>query len=70
MVDGFADFIAKVSDITKIKKGIDEIIKLRNQIPAQYREFTDSNFKKNFDKITKGKGKEVEDYVNEVWKDK
>ena len=35
MVDEFADFIAKVSDITKIKKGIDEIIKLRNQIPAQ-----------------------------------
>jgi aminopeptidase N len=68
MADDFADFIAKISDVAKIKKGIDEIIKLRNQIPSQYRSFTDSGFKKNLDKISKGKGKEIEDYVNEVFK--
>ena len=68
MADDFADFIAKISDVAKIKKGIDEIIKLRNQIPSQYRSFTDSGFKKNLEKISKGKGKEIEDYVNEVFK--
>lgn len=68
MADDFADFIAKVSDVSKVKKGIDEIIKLRNQIPSQYRSFTDSGFKKNLEKISKGKGKEIEDYVNEVFK--
>ena len=67
MVDDFADFVAKISDVVKIKKGIDEIIKLRNQIPSQYRSFTDSGFKKNLDKISKGKGKEIEDYVNTVF---
>ena len=68
MVDDFADFIAKISDVDKVKKGIDEIIKLRNQIPSQYRSFTDSGFKKNLEKISKGKGKEIENYVNEVFK--
>ena len=67
MIDDFADFVAKISDVEKIKKGIDEIIKLRNQIPSQYRSFTDSGFKKNLDKISKGKGKEIEDYVNKVF---
>ena len=62
------DFLVKINDIGKIKKGIDYIIEVKNQIPAQYRTYTDAGFKKNLDKISKAKGKEIEDYITEVIK--
>ncbi len=68
MTDKFADFLVKINDIGKIKKGIDYIIEVKNQIPAQYRTYTDAGFKKNLDKISKAKGKEIEDYITEVIK--
>lgn len=66
--DKFAEFLVKLNDINNIKKGIDYMLELRNQIPANFRSFTDAGFKKNFDKISKAKGKEVEDYVSERFK--
>ena len=68
MSDKFAEFLIKLNDIKNIKKGIDYMLELRNQIPANFRSFTDAGFKKNFDKISKAKGKEVEDYVSERFK--
>jgi len=68
MSDRFAEFLVKLNDINKIKRGIDYMLELRNQIPANFRSFTDAGFKKNFDKISKAKGKEVEDYINEQFK--
>ena len=68
MTDKFAEFLAKINNISNIKKGIDYIIELRNQIPANYRTYTDAGFKKNFEKISKAKGKEIEDYINEQFK--
>jgi aminopeptidase N len=69
MTDKFADYLSKVNDINKIKQGIDLLIDFRNTIPEQYKSYTESTFKKAFDKISKAKGKEVEDYVKEVFKD-
>ncbi len=64
----FADYLLKVNDLSKIKTGIDKMISLRKMIPEQYRSYIDPGFKKSFDKLSKAKGKEIEDYVNEVFK--
>ena len=68
MADKFGDFLIKLNDLKNVKKGIDQMVALRNMLPAQYRKFVDSGFKKTFDKIIKAKGKEIEDYVNTVFK--
>lgn len=63
-----ASFLAKVSDINKVKKGIDKMLKFRNAIPSAYRGYVDPSFKSSFDKISKAKGAEVETYVKENFK--
>ena len=68
MADKFGEFLIKLNDLKKVKKGIDQMIALRNMLPAQYRKFVDAGFKKTFDKIIKAKGKEIEEYVNSVFK--
>ena len=67
MADKFADFLSKINTMDNIKKGIDKIVEVRNQIPAQYRSFTDAGFKKSLDKLSKAKGKEVEEYINKAF---
>ena len=64
----FAGYLEKLNDITKIKKGIDGIMIFRNQIPEQYRNFTDPAFKASFDKLSKVKGTEITEYINSVFK--
>jgi aminopeptidase N len=68
MADKFGDFLIKLNDLKNVKKGIDQMVALRNMLPAQYRKFVDPGFKKTFDKIIKAKGKEIEAYVNTVFK--
>jgi len=68
MTDKFAQYLGKLNDITKIKAGIDEIMKFRNLVPEAYRNGVDPAFKSALDKITKAKGTEVEEYVKTVWK--
>jgi aminopeptidase N len=68
MNDKFADYLLKVNDISKIKTGIDYMLNFRKMIPEQYRSFIDPGYKKAFDKLSKAKGKEVEEYVNSVFK--
>ena len=48
---------------TLLKKGIDIIIKLRNQVPEQYRGFVDPMIMGGLNKLGKSKGKEIEDYI-------
>jgi aminopeptidase N len=48
----FAGYLAKVSDAANVKKGVDEIMKLRNQVPSQYRQYVDPLFKQAFSKIS------------------
>ena len=40
----------------------------RNQIPEEYRNFTDPSFKAAFDKLSKAKGTEITDYISSVFK--
>lgn len=66
--ENFCDYLNKVNDITKVKTGIDYIISFRNMIPSQFRSFTDAAFRKGFDKLSKTKGKEIEDYIEKSMK--
>ena len=68
MSEKFADYLVKVNDISKIKTGIDYLMNFRNMIPKNYRSYIDPGFKKSFDKLSKAKGKEIEDYVASVFK--
>ncbi len=60
----FAGYLEKVQNITNVKKGIDLIIKFRNQVPEQFRSFVDPTIKGGLTKLGKAKGKEIEDYIN------
>ncbi len=64
----FLNYLAKVNDLVKIKKGIDYVIKFRNLIPAQYHAFVDPAFKSGFDKLSKEKGSEIESYISNSFK--
>jgi aminopeptidase N len=68
----FATFLIKVKDAGKVRNGVDEIMKFRNFIPEQYRNFTDPTFKAGFDKISKAQreagNKEVADYIGGLMK--
>ena len=65
---GFINYLSKVNNLGKIKKGIDYIFKFRNIIPKQYLSFIDPEFKKGFDKLSKEKGSEIESYINNAFK--
>ena len=64
----FASYLEKITDILKVKKGIDMIIKLRNAVPEQFRSFVDPMIKSGLTKLGKVKGKEIEDYINAGFK--
>ena len=59
----FAAYLEKVQNIANVKKGIDLIIKFRNQVPEQFRGFVDPTIKGGLTKLSKAKGKEIEDYI-------
>ncbi len=64
----YADYLAKLNDNTKVKKGIDDILAFRKQIPEQFRGNVDSQFTAAFAKISKAKGAEIEDYIKANFK--
>ncbi len=68
MTKKFGDYLLKVNDISKLKKGIDYMMKFRNIIPEAYRGQTDPAFKAALDKISKAKGTEIDDYIKSVFK--
>ena len=68
LTEGYINYLLKINEATKIKKGIDAVMKFRNMIPEQYRSFIDQNFKKNFEKLSKVKGSEVENYIKQAFK--
>lgn len=65
--ESFADYLLKVNDVAKIKKGIDYILNFRKQIPEQYRGFIDPMIKKGLDKIGESKGNEIKEYINKAF---
>jgi len=68
----FAKYLATIKDPEQLKKGVDEIMKFRNQIPEQYRGYIDPAFKQAFSKISatqKALGNsEIANYVNGLLK--
>ncbi len=48
----FGSYLSKVKNPDNVRKGVDEIMKLRNQIPEQYRVYIDPAFKQVFGKIS------------------
>ena len=68
MVETFCSYLVTVSNSDKVKKGIDMIMKFRNAIPEQFKGFTDPMFKSSLDKLSKAKSKEVQDYIDSVFK--
>ena len=68
MTNKYADYLSRLDNITNIKKGIDDIVGFRNAIPEQFRSNVDAGFKTALGKISKAKGKEVEEYVKSVFK--
>lgn len=64
----FLNYLSKVNDLAKIKKGIDYVIKFRNLIPAQYHAFVDPAFKSGFDRLSKEKGSEIQRYISNLFK--
>ena len=65
---GMINYLAGINDLTTIKKGIDEVLGVRKNIPAQYKNFTDPAYKKGFDALSKAKGTEIENYINNAFK--
>ena len=63
----FADYLNKVSDINKFKKGVDMIVDFRDEIPASARPQTDplinTALKSLADKREAAGAKEMADYV-------
>lgn len=68
MNDKFAAYLIKLNDNSKVKAGIDMMMGFYNKIPSQFRNFVNASFKSSFDKISKAKGKDIEDYINAVFK--
>ncbi len=64
----YAAYLVKVSDLSKVKAGIDNIMKFRNAIPLSFRGQLDPSIKGSLDKIAKAKGVEIEEYVKSVFK--
>ena len=48
----FGNYLASLKNADDVRKGVDEIIKFRNQIPAQYHSYIDPTFKNAFSKIS------------------
>ncbi len=68
----FADYLIKVKNADKVKKGVNLIMKFRNLIPEQFKNFTDPTFKSAFNKLSKAKrdegNKELADYIGGLMK--
>ncbi len=66
--ENLSKFMTKMTDINKIKKGIDAMVDFRNQIPGQFKEFVSGSLKRQLDKVAKAKGKEIAEYIEQIWK--
>ncbi|MEP6846443.1 MAG: M1 family metallopeptidase, partial [Panacibacter sp.] len=64
----FCDYLTKLTDINKIKSGIDKVIIFQKQIPEVYRKFTDQEIKAALDNIANAKGTEIAEYIGNVFK--
>lgn len=68
----FGEYLIKVKDEDRVKKGVGMMLKFRNLIPEQYRKFTDPAFKQAFGKLAAAKkeqgNSQLADYINGLLK--
>lgn len=64
----FCAYLAKLSDMSKIKEGITSVVEFRNKIPENYRTFVDPVMKNALDNISEAKGDEIKKYIDSLWK--
>lgn len=67
-LDAFCTYLSKVDNAGGVKKGIDAVIKFRNAIPENFRNFTDPAISAALKKVSAAKGKEIESYIAEKMK--
>jgi aminopeptidase N len=67
MLKPYVSYLKKVKDKSKLKKGIDDIIQFRNQVPSQYREYTDVMFEQQLTELGKSNDEEIRGYLEEHW---
>ncbi len=48
----FGAYLVKVKNSANVRKGVDEMMNLRNQVPERFRKFVDPGFKQSFSKIS------------------
>ena len=68
MTEVFCAYLEKVNNLANVKKGIDAVMKFRNAIPEQFRNFTEPTFKAALSKLSKAKGGEIADYITNSMK--
>ena len=68
MTGTFSDYLAKIKNVEKIKKGVDQISKFRDLIPQEYKSITEPAFKAAFNKLSNGNMSEVSDYIKSTIK--
>lgn len=64
----FCTFLSKISDVQKIKTGVDKVIAFRNAIPSAYRTNTDPVINASLQQIATAKGGDVQAYVSNALK--
>jgi len=64
----FCEYLTKINDVDKIKRGIDEIVAFKNMIPETYRSFTDQIINSALQKVASAKGSEVKAYIDNAVK--
>jgi aminopeptidase N len=68
----FAEFLEKVKDESKVREGVKLMMDFRNEIPEEYRSFTDGSFRNAFNKLAKAKTsqgqKELAEYIEALMK--
>ncbi len=64
----FSDYLTRVNDIEKLKKGVDKVLAFKNMIPESYREFTDPVLQQALEKIATAKGGEIANYIHNATK--
>ena len=68
----FENYLISVKNAANVRKGVDEIMKFRNQIPEKYRGYIDPGFKQGFDRISSAQqangNVELANYVKELLK--
>ena len=68
----FAKYLATVKNKENVRKGVDEIMKFRNQVPEEYRGYIDPGYKNAFSKISAAQKEEgnsdLADYIDGLLK--